>query len=398
MEDAMKRSLSLLLPLALAACSGDATSPPAPTAPSAARAAGGTAAYIVVLNDDANPRAVAALLGIDPRRVYTAALTGFAAELNRGQLNALQHHPAVRYVEPDAPVQLFTTQLFPAWGLDRVDQHNLPLSSTFSYTANGTGVTVYVLDTGVRKTHAQFGGRADYIANGAGGDFVGDGHGNAEDCHGHGTHVAGIAGGSGYGVAKNVQIRAGRVVNCIGGGTTSMVISAMDWIVANGTYPSVVNMSLGYGDEQSVRDAAARLYQDRHVVVAAAGNGDFAGNPQNACQQSPAGYANALTVGSTTSADHESSFSNYGSCVDVLAPGSSIKSAWIGSDTATYVDSGTSMAAPHVAGVAALYLDLYPIAYPSTVNNAIKVNATSGVITLNNPFSGTPNKLLYTAW
>jgi subtilisin family serine protease len=301
-------------------------------------------------------------------------------------------------VEPDAPAQLFTTQLFPVWGLDRIDQHDLPLNSQFTYTANGTGVTVYVLDTGVRKTHAQFGGRADYIANGAGGDFVGDGHGNAEDCHGHGTHVAGIVGGIGYGVARNVQLRAGRVVDCVGSGSASMAIAAMDWIVANGTYPSVVNLSLGYGDMQSVRDAAARLYEDRHVVVAAAGNGDFAGTPQNACQQSPAGYANALTVGSTTSADHESSFSNYGSCVDVLAPGSNIKSAWIANDTSSYTMNGTSMAAPHAAGVAALYLGLHPSAFPSTVNNTIKVNATSGVITLNNPFSGTPNKLLYTNW
>jgi subtilisin family serine protease len=210
--------------------------------------------------------------------------------------------------------------------------------------------------------------------------------------------VSGIVGGIGYGVAKNVQIRAGRVVDCMGNGSASMAIAGMDWIVANGTYPSVVSMSLGYGDLQSVRDAAARLYQDGHVVVAAAGNGDFAGTPQNACQQSPAGYANALTVGSTTSADHESSFSNYGTCVDLLAPGSSIKSAWIGSDTASFTMSGTSMATPHVAGVAALYLDLHPTALPSTVGNAIKVNATSGVITLNNPFSGTPNKLLYTAW
>jgi subtilisin family serine protease len=395
----MKRSLALLLPLALAAaCSGDSTSPLAPAPPSAARSADGSAAWVVVLNDDANPRAVAALLGITPGRVYTAALRGFAARLTGGQLNALQHHPAVRYVEPDAPAQLFTTQLFPVWGLDRIDQHNLPLNSRFIYTANGTGVTVYVLDTGVRKTHAQFGGRADYIANGAGGDFVGDGHGNAEDCHGHGTHVSGIVGGVGYGVAKNVQIRAGRVVDCVGSGSASMAIAAMDWIVANGSYPSVVNMSLGYGDMQSVRDAAARLYEDRHVVVAAAGNGDFAGTPQNACLQSPAGYANALTVGATTSADHEASFSNYGSCVDLLAPGVSIKSAWIANDTSSYTMNGTSMAAPHAAGVAALYLGLYPTSFPSTVNSAIKVNATSGVVTLNNPFSGTPNKLLYTAW
>jgi subtilisin family serine protease len=394
----MKRSLSLLLPLALAACSGDADSPLAPRGPTAARAADGSGAYIVVLKDGANPRSVAALLGISPHRVYTAALQGFAARLSQGQLNALRHNPAVAYVEPDAPVQVFTTQNFPVWGLDRIDQHNLPLNSQFTYTANGTGVVIYILDSGIRKTHAQFGVRADYINNGLGGNFVGDANPDAADCHGHGTHVAGIAAGSGFGVAKNARIRAGRVVDCAGNGTTSMVIAGMEWIYANGYKPSVVNMSLGYGDVQSVRDMAGRLYANGFVVVAAAGNGDFAGTPQNACQQSPAGYANALTVGSTTSADHESSFSNYGPCVDLLAPGSSIRSAWMGTDTSTAIKSGTSMAAPHVSGVAALYLDLFNAATPATVNNAVKTNASSGVITLNNLFSGTPNKLLYTAW
>ena len=395
----MKRSLALLLPLAFAAaCADEAGSPLAPAAPSASRAAAGPGDYIVVLKDDANPRSVAALLGINPKRVYTASLQGFAATLTRGQLNALEHNPAVRYVEPDAPVQLFTTQLFPVWGLDRIDQHNLPLSNTFNYTANGTGVVIYILDTGIRKTHAQFGVRADYINNGLGGNFVGDANPDAADCHGHGTHVAGIAAGSGFGVAKGARIRAGRVVDCTGFGTTSMVIAGMDWIITNGYKPGVVNMSLGNGDVQSVRDMAGRLYTAGFEVVAAAGNGDFAGTPQNACQQSPAGYVNALTVGSTTSADHESSFSNYGTCVDLLAPGSSIKSAWVGTDTSTNIRSGTSMAAPHVAGVAALYLDLFNTATPSTVNSAIKTNATSGVITLNNPFSMTPNKLLYTAW
>jgi len=393
----MKRSLTLALPLALAsACTGDATAPEL-REPSERRAATatGAAGYIVVLKEGADPHAVAALAGVRPSRVYLHALRGFAARLDARALTALRHLPAVAYVEPDAPVQLFTTQLFPHWGVDRSDQRNLPLSNTFSYSSNGTGIIIYVLDTGIRKTHAQFSGRAGYIANGFQGDFVGDGH-SGDDCHGHGTHVASIAAGIGYGIAKNAQIRAGRVVDCTGSGSTSMVISAMDWIVANATAPSVVNMSLGYGDEQSVRDAAARLYQDGHVVVAAAGNGDFAGNPQNACQQSPGGYSNALTVGATTSADHEASFSNYGTCVDLLAPGVSVASAGIANDTSRVNFTGTSAAAPFVAGVAAQYLSAAPGSLPSTVNAAIKNNATTGVLTMNNWFWFTPNKLLYT--
>jgi subtilisin family serine protease len=352
----------------------------------------------VVLKDDANPRSVAALLGINPIRVYTASLQGFAATLTPGQLIALRHNPAVEYVEPDAKARLFTTQLFPVWGLDRIDQRFLPLNSRFIYTSNGTGVRIYVLDTGVRRTHAQFAGRAAYMLGGNNGDFVGDGHGNAEDCHGHGTHVAGIAAGSGFGVAKNALIRSGRVVDCAGNGTESMAISAMDWIIGNGIKPAVVNMSLGYGDVQAVRDMARRLHAAGYVVVAAAGNGNFAGTPQDACLQSPAGNPSSLTVGATTQTDAESSFSNYGTCVDLLAPGSAVRSAWVGSDTATNTISGTSMAAPHGAGVAALYLSANPGATATGTISAIKANATSNVITLHSlsTANGTPNRLLYT--
>lgn len=395
----MKRSLAMLPLLALAAACADQGAPLAPggAAPLLARSAAAEGRYIVVLEDGADGRAVAAVAGIHPRHVYTAALTGFAAMLGPGQLTALRHHPDVRFVEADARAQMMTTQLFPVWGLDRIDQRDLPLNSQYTYAYNGAGVTAYVLDTGIRKTHAQFEGRASYIPNGAGGDFVGDGHGSAEDCHGHGTHVAGIVGGKGFGVAKGVRIQAGRVVDCAGNGTASMAIAGLDWITRN-AQPGVVNMSLGYGDVESVRLAAGNLVDAGHFLAAAAGNGNSAGTPQNACLQAPAGQSKAMTVGSTTSSDAESSFSNYGKCVDLLAPGSGIRSAWIGTDTSTAVRSGTSMAAPHAAGVAAQYLDRAGPTAPGVIHAYLWNNATVGRVTLHAASSAnlTPNRLLYT--
>ena len=395
----MRRTLALLPLLALTACADQ----PAPlssdaAAPVLAGAAANGDRYIVVLDAGADPRSVAAVAGVRPRFVYTAALNGFAATLNAGQLNALRHNPNVAYIESDAPARLMWTTQSPAtWGIDRIDQRDRPLGNSFTYTSTGKGVIVYVLDTGIRKTHAELGGRAYYIPNGAGGDFVGDGYGSAEDCHGHGTHVAGTIGSTTYGVAKAVYLYAGRVVNCSGGGSASMAIAGMDWITRNGK-PGVVNMSLGYGDVQSVRDAAARMVEVGHFVVAAAGNGDYAGTPQNACLQSPAGSGKVMAVGSTTSTDTESSFSNYGKCVDILAPGSSVLSLGISSDTATSTRSGTSMATPHVAGVAAQYLGLNPGAAPSVVFSHIISTATPGRIRLHSLSLtyGTPNLLLFT--
>jgi subtilisin family serine protease len=394
----MKPIAPLVAVLLLAACA-DQPSGPSTQAGDARASASAADGYIVVLRDGADPRAVAASAGVNPRFVYTTAVNGFAGALNAGHLNALRRNPRVEYVEPDAPVQLFTTQLAPpSWGLDRIDQRDLPLSASFTYGSTGKGVSAYVLDTGVNSKHNDLYPRTSFIPNGSNGDFVGDGHGSAEDCHGHGSHVAGTIGGTSHGVAKNVWIYAGRVVNCAGGGNASMAIAGMDWIARYGKKPGVVNMSLGYGDVQSVRDAAERLVKSGFFVAAAAGNGDFAGTPQNACFQSPAGAPSVMTVGSTTSSDYESSFSNYGRCVDILAPGSSITSLAVGSYTATSVRSGTSMATPHVAGVAAQYLSAVPTATPYDVTSALNSNATADRIRLHSASlnGGTPNRLLFT--
>jgi subtilisin family serine protease len=405
----MKRSLALVLSLTvLAACSDRAESPVAPLqAPDAASAG----KYIVVFKDGtfAGPRLsvssaieeVAVRERIAPRFVYNTVLQGFAAELNAEQVAALRGDPRVAYVEEDAQVRLFATQLNPfSWGLDRIDQLDLPLDQSFTYGADGAGVNAYILDTGISLTHLDVVGRANYIPNGANGDFVGDGHGSAADCQGHGSHVAGTVGGTYSGVAKGVTLWAGRVVNCSGGGTTSMVIAGMDWIAANGLKPGVVNMSLGYGNVQSVADAAERLVAAGFTVAVAAGNGNFAGKPIDACNEAPAKAPNVLTVGSTTSSDAESSFSNYGTCVDILAPGSSIFSSDYLVDNQVVTKSGTSMASPHVAGVAAQYLSLNPGATPAQVATAIKSAAVSGTISLHRTSRryGTPNLFLRTIW
>jgi subtilisin family serine protease len=402
----MKRSLALLALVALAACADESQSPVAPLQP-----ASEPGKYIVVFKDASfgGPRlsvasAIAEVAGEEgaaPSAVFSSVLKGFAAELSADQVKALRADPRVAYVEPDAAVQLFTLQTGATWGIDRIDQRDTPLSTTFTYVAQGVGVTAYILDTGIRKAHVQFAGRADYIPNGRGGDFVGDGRVNAEDCQGHGTHVAGTIGSTTYGVAKLVTLRSGRVVNCSGGGNASMVIAGMDWIAANGTKPAVVNMSLGYGNVQSVRDAATRLVAAGYTVVVAAGNGSaFFGTPQDACAQAPGGAATVITVGATTSSDAESSFSNYGACVDILAPGSSILSTTHTSNTATTTLSGTSMASPHVAGVAALYLSLNPAATPAQVTSALKANGTLNTITLHSRSRtyGTPNLFLFSSY
>lgn len=326
---------------------------------------------------------------------YRAALNGFAAKLDKKALRKLRKNPRVAFIEQDKRVSindgynvqadsttLDTSQTGATWGLDRIDQRNLPLNSTYNYTPTGAGVNAYVIDTGIRITHSQFAGRAF-----SGYDAVGDGNGT-NDCNGHGTHVSGTIGGSTYGVAKGVKLYAVRVLDCTGSGSDSGVIAGINWVTANRVKPAVANMSLGGGLSASL-DTAVRNSINAGVVYSIAG-----GNSNtDACTQSPADTAEAITVGATTSTDARASYSNYGTCLDLFAPGSSITSSWNTSDTATNTISGTSMATPHVTGVAALYLQTNPTASAQTVRDAIVNNATANLVT--SPGTGSPNKLLY---
>ena len=385
-------SLALVPLLALAAaCAQDAASPVASAggAPLLSQSADGSGRYIIVLREGANPRSVAAIAGVSPQYVYSTALNGFAGTLNAGQLNALRHNPNVAYIEADGEVRASTLQANATWGLDRIDQRSLPLSTTFSYLNTGAGVRAYIVDTGIRLTHVDVVGRAS-----SGFDAV-DG-GSADDCNGHGTHVAGTVGGTVYGVAKGASLVAVRVLDCGGSGTTAGVIAGVDWVANNHVKPAVANMSLG-GSANTSLDAAVRGAVAKGVTfVVAAGNGNIFGWAANACNYSPARVAEAVTVGATDKTDRKASFSNYGTCVDIFAPGVGITSAWYTSDTATSTISGTSMASPHVAGVAALYLQSNPAATPSAVSGALTSGATTGKVT--SPGTGSPNRLLFTAY
>lgn len=314
--------------------------------------------------------------------VYETAINGFAAEFSPKEIQNMLEDPRIKYIEEDGEVTINATQTGATWGLDRIDQRDRPTNGTYVYNATGNGVNAYIVDTGIRRTHNEFGSRA---FNGY--DAIGDGQ-NGNDCNGHGTHVAGTVGGTTYGVAKNVRLYAVRVLNCQGSGSTSGVIAGVNWVANNRTLPAVANMSLGGGASTSLDNAVNGAVSTGVTFVVAAGNEN-----QNACNVSPARAANAITVGSTTSSDARSSFSNYGTCVDIFAPGSSITSAWHTSNTATNTISGTSMAAPHVAGVAALYLETNASASPATVTNAIKTTASANK--LSSIGTGSPNLLLY---
>jgi subtilisin family serine protease len=316
------------------------------------------------------------------KHVYAHALNGFSAEMSEEDAIALADDPGVLYVEEDQEMEIVTTQANATWGLDRIDQVNLPLSTTYTYTNTGSGVHAYIIDTGIRTSHSQFGGRAS-----VGFDAIGDGR-NGIDCNGHGTHVSGTVGGSTYGIAKAVSLVAVRVLNCSGSGTNSGVIAGVDWVTAHRIRPAVANMSLGGGVSSALDTAVRNSIASGVTYAIAAGNANA-----NASNSSPARVSEAITVGSSTRTDARSSFSNFGSVVDIFAPGSSITSAWSTSDTATNTISGTSMATPHVAGVAARYLQTNTTASAATVRNAIvaaaSLNKLSGVP------SGTANRLLF---
>jgi len=348
--------------------------------------------YIVVLKDSADSQAVAAdharRYGVTERVVYGSALEGYAGKVPPGRVDALKSDPRVAYVEPDAVVHATATQTGATWGLDRIDQRALPLNSSFTYFNTGAGVTAYIIDTGIRFAHNEFGGRAT-----SGYDAV-DG-GSADDCNGHGTHVAGTVGGSTYGVAKGVSLVAVRVLNCSGSGTWSGVIAGINWVTAQHAEgaPAVANMSLGGGASSSVDSAVQNSISDGVSYAIAAGNGNAGGKAQNACNYSPARVGAAMTIAATDRTDTKPRWSNYGSCVDLFAPGVSITSAWYTSGTATNTISGTSMATPHVAGVAAQYLQSNTAATPATVRNALYNNATPNVVKSS---STTNARLLFT--
>lgn len=345
--------------------------------------------YIVALRDSASPRALSASTadalvgkyGGQVRTTWQHALNGFHATMSAAQARRVAADPRVDFVQADLPVKATGVQPNPpSWGLDRIDQQNLPLDNSYTYPNGAGNVRAYVIDTGIKITHQDFGGRATWGTNTV--------DSNNTDCHGHGTHVAGTVGGTRYGVAKEVKLVAVKVLNCQGSGTSAGVVNGVNWVAQNAVKPAVANMSLG-GSADTATDTAVRNLVAAGVTTAVASGNDNS----NACNYSPARVREAISTNASNRSDARASFSNWGTCTDLFAPGQDITSAWHTSDSATNTISGTSMASPHVAGAAAIYVSANPSATPAQVESALVTAATSGKIT--NPGTGSANKLLF---
>lgn len=359
--------------------------------------------YIVGLRGGANPAAAASAhadrFDIHPEEIYRSALDGYSAEISPQAVEGLRDDPGVRFVERDRKLSIEGTpsrQALPPWGLDRIDQHQLPLLGSFSYASTGRGVTAYILDSGIRASHSEFGGRAvseqDFVdrAHPAGPRFN-----NGRDCNGHGTHVAGTVGGRTYGVAKQVSLVGVRVLDCDGWGYTSEVIDGIDWVTAHhrAGQPAVANMSVTGFRSVALDAAVSSSIRDGISYVVAAGNGNAQGSV-DACSTSPGRVGAAMTVSATDTTDERPSWANYGSCVDWFAPGVGIQSAGLSDDSATALMSGTSMATPHTTGAAALYLQRRPNASPAAVQTALSGATTKRVVSSSKTRR---NDLLFTA-